>query len=192
MLSVIYEALTFRSVGSWRPRCSRATSCHHCRSSTKSLQISKSIDRVATLQRTYNHDLVQQCTHLPNLLYGKNFPIHFKSPVQDIAKSPHGFTDLDVRIIDQETIDMGNKFYPLTEPVMRSIIANDLNAEFPVDVSQDEIQIIYQVETSSLVLGRSGTGKTTCLVYKLVGKHLARRSLPDERRLRQVSTALLW
>ena len=96
-----------------------------------------------------------------------------------------------MRIIDQETIDMAHKFYPLTEPMMHSIIANDLNAEFPVEVSQGESQIIYHFKTSSLVLGRSGTGKTTCLVYKLVGKHLARRRLPDERRIRQVSTALL-
>lgn len=144
------------------------------------------------LQRTYNHDLVRQCRQQPTLVEGKRFPIQFKNAIQDTTKSSHSSTDLDVRIIDQETIEMANKFYALTAPMMHSIIANNLNAEFPIDVSQDEIQIICHFETSSLILGRSGTGKTTCLVFKLVGKHLARRRLPDERRIRQVSTALLW
>ena len=159
---------------------------------SKCLQISKSIERVVTLQRTYNDDLVHQCQQPPTLRDGKQFPIQFKNPIEDITKSSHRSPDLDVRIIDQETIEMANKFYALTAPMLRSIIANDLNAEFPVDFSQDEIQIICHFKTSSLILGRSGTGKTTCLVFKLIGKHLAIRRLPDERRIRQVSRALLW
>lgn len=157
---------------------------------TKCLQISKSIDRVVTLQQTYNHDLVRQCRQQPTFADGKNIPIRFDNLIQDITKSIHRSTHLDVRVIDQETIEMANKFYALTAPMMHSIVANDLNAEFPVDVSQDEIQIISHFDTSSLILGRSGTGKTTCLVFKLIGKHLARRKLPDERRIRQVSTVL--
>jgi len=97
-----------------------------------------------------------------------------------------------VRVVDQDTIDMANKFYALTAPVIRSILANDLTAEFPFDLSPDEIQVIGHFQTASLILGRSGTGKTTCLVFKLVGKHLARRRLPGERRIRQVSSAMLW
>jgi len=87
---------------------------------------------------------------------------------------------------------MANKFYALTAPVIRSILANDLTAEFPFDLSPDEIQAISHFQTASLILGRSGTGKTTCLVFKLVGKHLAGRRLPGERRIRQVSNAMLW
>jgi len=87
---------------------------------------------------------------------------------------------------------MANKFYALTAPMIRSILANDLTAEFPFDLSPDEIQVIGHFQTASLILGRSGTGKTTCLVFKLVGKHLARRRLLGERRIRQVSNAILW
>jgi len=86
---------------------------------------------------------------------------------------------------------MANKFYALTAPMIRSILANDLTAEFPFDLSPDEIQVIGHFQTASLILGRSGTGKTTCLVFKLVGKHLARRRLLGERRIRQVSNAML-
>jgi len=92
--------------------------------------------------------------------------------------------------MNQDTIDMANKFYALTAPVTRSILANNLNAEFPFGLSQDEIQVIGHFQTASLILGRSGTGKTTCLVFKLVGKHLARKRLPGERRIRQVGNAM--
>lgn len=144
------------------------------------------------LQRTYTHDLVRQCKQQPISPDGKRLPTRFKDPIQDNAMSAHLSTDLDVRIVDQDVIDMANKFYALTEPMIRSILADDLNAEFPLDVSQDEIHVIRHFETSSLILGRSGTGKTTCLVFKLVGKHLARRRLMDERCIRQVSSALFW
>ena len=80
-----------------------------------------------------------------------------------------------------------DKFYALTEPVIRSIISNDLSAEFPFDLSGEEARVIRHFRTASLILGRSGTGKTTCLVFKLVGKFLASKAIADERPVRQVS-----
>lgn len=144
------------------------------------------------LQRTYDNDLIQQCRQKPPVIDGKIIPTAFIDPIQGTPHSSYDSTDLDIRIIDQDTIEMANKFYALTAPMMDSIIANDLNAEFPVDTSQDEIRVIRHFETSSLILGRSGTGKTTCLAFKLVGRHLARRRLTDERRIRQVSYALFY
>ena len=82
---------------------------------------------------------------------------------------------------------MANKFYALTEPMIQAILANDLTAELPFDLSSDEIQVIGHFQTASLILGRSGTGKTTCLAFKLVGKYLARRKLQGAKPLRQVS-----
>lgn len=155
------------------------------------LQINKSIEQVAMLQRIYTPEVVQRCRQRPTSLGGKNIPVQFKDHPQEIATSSHRSTDLDIRIVDQDTIDMANRFYALTAPMIKSILANDLSAEFPFDLSQDEVQIIRHFETSSLILGRSGTGKTTCLVFKLVGKYLARRRLSDEKIIRQVSSALL-
>ena len=86
------------------------------------------------------------------------------------------------------TDDCIDKFYALTKPVMRSVLANDLAAEFPFHLSQDEVRIIENFETASLILGRSGTGKTTCLVFKLVAKFLARNHLIGEAPIRQVRT----
>ena len=80
-----------------------------------------------------------------------------------------------------------DKFYALTEPVIRSILSSDLSAEFPFNLSREEARVIRHFRTASLILGRSGTGKTTCLVFKLVGKYLASKAVVDERPVRQVS-----
>ncbi len=47
--------------------------------------------------------------------------------------------------------------------------------------------MIRHFRTASLILGRSGTGKTTCLVMKLARKYLASKEVMDERPARQVS-----
>jgi hypothetical protein len=80
-----------------------------------------------------------------------------------------------------------DKFYSLTEPVIRAVLANDVMAEFPIDLSEDEARVVQHFKTASLIIGRSGTGKTTCLVFKLVVKYLARRAVADVRPVRQVS-----
>lgn len=81
---------------------------------------------------------------------------------------------------------LGDKFYAFTEPFIRSILAKDISAEFPFDLSQDEARVINHFQTASLILGRSGTGKTTCLVFKLVAQYMARRRVQGERPKRQV------
>ena len=84
-----------------------------------------------------------------------------------------------------------DKFYSLTEPVIRSILANDLLAEFPFDLSKEEARVIRHFRTASLILGRSGTGKTTCLVIKLARKYLSSKVVMDERPARQVSNRFI-
>ena len=70
---------------------------------------------------------------------------------------------------------------------MRSIQSRDLSAEFPFETSREEARVIGHFETASLILGRSGTGKTTCLVYKLMRKYLASKAVVGEKPVRQVS-----
>lgn len=51
--------------------------------------------------------------------------------------------------------------------------------------------MIRHFGTATLILGRSGTGKTTCLVIKLVRKYLASKAIVDERPVRQVSKMIV-
>ena len=81
-----------------------------------------------------------------------------------------------------------DKFYALTEPVMRCILSSNLSAEFPFEVSKEESRVIGHYQTASLILGRSGTGKTTCLVIKLVRRYLASKAVVGEKPVQQVSS----
>ena len=60
-------------------------------------------------------------------------------------------------------------------------------AEFPFDLSTEEFRILSHSQTASMILGRSGTGKTTCLIFKLVGKYLASKAVVGETPVKQVS-----
>lgn len=82
---------------------------------------------------------------------------------------------------------MAGKFHVLTNVVFDNILHDNDYAEYPFDVSSKEIRIIRHFKTAAFVLGRSGTGKTTCLVYKLLSRYLASAQyVGTENRLRQV------
>ena len=51
--------------------------------------------------------------------------------------------------------------------------------------------MIGHFHTSSLILGRSGTGKTTCLVVKMVRRYLASKAVMDGTPVRQVSKKIM-
>lgn len=56
----------------------------------------------------------------------------------------------------------------------------DEEVDFPFRVSPTEQRIIELVSPSSIILlGRSGTGKTTCAVFRMYGAWLARHTDPD-------------
>lgn len=84
-----------------------------------------------------------------------------------------------------------DKFYNLTEPFLKSIIDENDTEEFPFDLSPEELEIVKHFSTSTLILGRSGTGKTTCLLFKMLAKHKARQSASDGQQARQVCLCLL-
>ena len=154
-------------------------------------EILKAIDRVIFIQGSYTDERIRRCRQSPSISDGKWIPANFDQDTLQPALLREPSVELDVRNVDQDTIDMANKFYALTEPVIRSIVDNDLAAKFQFDLSIEEARVITHFQTASLILGRSGTGKTTCLVYKLVGKFLASKAVLDERPARQVSSGMI-
>ncbi|KAI9731582.1 MAG: hypothetical protein M1834_004702 [Cirrosporium novae-zelandiae] len=148
-------------------------------------EISQAIDRVAIIQKNYSAGLIRQCRQRPLTIAEKFVPTRFPSSPDSVVKVLRT-PELDIRAVDKDTIEMSNKFYALTEPVIRSVLANNVTAEFPFDLSEDEARVIQHFETASLILGRSGTGKTTCLIFKLVGKYAARKAVVGERTVRQL------
>lgn len=150
-------------------------------------EVSKAIERVTHLQEGYADEVIRRCRQRPTVFNGNRVPTRFEEYTSQLARLGNSSAEFDVRTVDQDTIEMANKFYALTEPVIRSILDNDLAAEFPFDLSKEESRVITHFQTASLILGRSGTGKTTCLIFKLVGKLLASKAVLDERPVRQVS-----
>ncbi|KAL8732005.1 MAG: hypothetical protein Q9181_004094 [Wetmoreana brouardii] len=149
-------------------------------------EISQPIDRIIILQKSYSTEHVTRCRLRP-LNHGdkKSIPTLFTSCF-DAAEPATKVEPLDIRTVDREVLEMANRFYTLTEPMLRSVLAHDLFGEFPFDLSGDETRIILHFDTSSLILGRSGTGKTTCLVFKLLAKYAAGSAVIQERLPRQL------
>ena len=67
------------------------------------------------------------------------------------------------------------KFYSLTSTVLDNIASTARKVAYPVNISAEEATVVDHFQTPAFILGRSGTGKTTCLVYKLVGRYLFSR-----------------
>lgn len=82
------------------------------------------------------------------------------------------------------TITITDKFYSLTKPLLGSLLSN-LTFEVPFELSPEELRIVSHFTTSALILGRSGTGKTTCLVFKLLAQFQARSLVTEEEPIRQ-------
>ena len=65
--------------------------------------------------------------------------------------------------------------------MLESVLKDDMLADFPFDFSGDESKVIIHQDSSTLILGRSGTGKTTCLVFKLLVRYAAASAATIER-----------
>ncbi|RPB01640.1 hypothetical protein L873DRAFT_1842358 [Choiromyces venosus 120613-1] len=78
-------------------------------------------------------------------------------------------------IEDEDFDDLAQlaEFYCLTETVLDNVLSTNRKVAFPVDISREEVTVVNHFQTPAFILGRSGTGKTICLVYKLVGKYLS-------------------
>ncbi|CAJ0759747.1 3823_t:CDS:10 [Entrophospora sp. SA101] len=68
-----------------------------------------------------------------------------------------------------------NKFVPLSKSLFLSLARG--GTEFTFQVSKLEYEIINH-PSSAIVIGRSGTGKTTCIVFRLLASYL--KSQPNE------------
>ena len=71
----------------------------------------------------------------------------------------------------------------MTEKVLDHLSSTG-TIEFPFELSREELKIVEQKNSATFILGRSGTGKTTCLLFKLLWRNIASRA--NETPVRQV------
>ncbi|CAG8534857.1 6439_t:CDS:2, partial [Racocetra persica] len=77
--------------------------------------------------------------------------------------------DDDERLIKVHQLLVTNKFIPLSKNLFKSIVLG--GSGFIFQVSEDEYKIIKH-PTSAIIFGRSGTGKTTCIVFRQIASYL--------------------
>ncbi|CAP86579.1 Pc20g12500 [Penicillium rubens Wisconsin 54-1255] len=153
-------------------------------------ELGTAIEQILLIQESYTSELVQLCLQTPvQQSDGTWTPQRFGNvketgshQMKSIASSK-----ASPALIEMSTNhESQDKFYNLTEPFLRSIIDENATEEFPFDLSPEELEIVKHFSTASLILGRSGTGKTTCLLFKMLAKHKARQSASDEQQARQL------
>ncbi|KXG50377.1 Tetratricopeptide-like helical [Penicillium griseofulvum] len=147
-------------------------------------ELETAIEQILIIQESYSPELTQLCLERPvQQSDGTWTPQRFGN-VKETGS--YQMKSIASSKITPALIEMSNKFYNLTEPFLKSIVDEKDTEEFPFDLSPEELEIVKHFSTSSLILGRSGTGKTTCLLFKMLAKHKASQSGSDEQQARQL------
>ncbi|KAH7337934.1 hypothetical protein B0J17DRAFT_405653 [Rhizoctonia solani] len=118
-------------------------------------------------------------------------PAHFKheedmeaqvEPSSPNDTSLNGMTEQD--FLDLHSLIALEKFIPMSQSLITSIL-NNSDANHVFHVSAKEKEIIYH-ESACFVLGRSGTGKTTSILFKMIGIEKLFEQMEEITKPRQV------
>lgn len=151
-------------------------------------EISKVVQHVRLLQSTWSANKIYRCCLQAPTASTKTprTPVVFEEDTTEVQSDTRKQVALDVRSMDQDLHSLVDKYYPLTEYVLRPRDLTTMSLEFPYKLSKTELNIVLHWDSPSLMLGRSGTGKTTCLIFKLVGKYINSKLLPGSTPPRQI------
>lgn len=91
----------------------------------------------------------------------------------DVLEDEMDVTRLEVpkTKVDHEA-NITDKVFTMTANILKGVFAGGLDSEFTFDLSKEETTIINQIGFPTFILGRSGTGKTTCLAFKLLSNYV--------------------
>ncbi|KAF8463424.1 hypothetical protein BDZ91DRAFT_305427 [Kalaharituber pfeilii] len=150
-------------------------------------EISDAAETVAKTQRHWNAARVARCkVNKVDKVNGIKVPEFFPSIDDDLPHPVPQSNPPEEKEINLNLL-ITSKFHTLTTCIFDNIFRyQNEDAVFPFDLSSTEVAIIKHSETAAFILGRSGTGKTTCLLYKLLSRYLASRVDEDKDYVRQV------
>lgn len=169
------------------------------------LQLERAIDQLILIHTSYSPEHSALCMTRPMQQFdGTWIPHQFDSVRGSHPKPPDPNPNTDQALIGMSStvsihnpplssnepqadlIDSLDKFYSFTEPLLKSLLDGHEDDEFPFELSAQELEVVRHFSTSTLILGRSGTGKTSCLLFKMLAKHMLKESASDEQQARQV------
>ncbi|CAG8450090.1 7512_t:CDS:10 [Dentiscutata heterogama] len=136
-------------------------------------QIREVLENLEIAHQVYTMEHRQQCMTQRNkkgiilpLTFGNEKPKSTNDSLYDHQVD-------DERLIKVHKMLVTNKFIPLSKNLFKSVVLGGTG--FTFQVSEDEYNII-KYPTSAIVIGRSGTGKTTCIVFRQIASYLMKSS----------------
>ncbi|KAL8820934.1 MAG: hypothetical protein Q9223_000951 [Gallowayella weberi] len=149
-------------------------------------EIDRLLEHVAVIQSKWTAETVDRCrqysTFNAHERIPKTYQLHTSRGLVDFRKQ----INLDVRSRDQYFYNLIGKFFPFTESFFRPQDNSYILPDYPCKLSFHETEIVCHSQSSSIILGRSGTGKTTCLVLKLIGRYIASKEFFQNGPLKQI------
>ncbi|KAF0550861.1 p-loop containing nucleoside triphosphate hydrolase protein [Gigaspora margarita] len=136
-------------------------------------QIREVLENLEIVHQVYTMEHKQQCITYKNK-DGIILPRTFENEI--LKSTDDGLNDHqidDEKLIKVHKMLVTNKFIPLSKNLFKSIVLG--GSGFTFQVSEDEYKII-KYPTSSIIVGRSGTGKTTCIIFRLIASYLMKSS----------------
>ncbi|CAG8444525.1 10393_t:CDS:10 [Scutellospora calospora] len=130
-------------------------------------KIDETLKNLLMAHKVYTVEHSNMCT-ARQISQGINLPIIFD--VEEVTKSSDIGLCYDERQIEIHKMLVTNKFTPISKKFFQSL--NNGGLDFTFQVSKIEYEFINH-PTSAIVIGRSGTGKTTSIVLRLIASYLA-------------------
>lgn len=148
--------------------------------------IDRLLGHVAVIQSTCTAEIVDRCRLRSQPGTDETNPEVFPNNTSGAGGDFRQQIKLDVRSKDQYFYNLIGKFFPFTESFFQPRDNSYVPQEYPYKLSPHEAEIVCHSDSSSIILGRSGTGKTTCLVFRLIGRYIAGKEFNQDRPLKQI------
>lgn len=133
----------------------------------------KALKRIESCFRLYSPQYLEKC-RFTKVVEGKTLPANFSVDRDFVWYCDSSQIVATAQASGVDDIDMvQNKFYPLSSKNVR-IMLNSKNANFdlPFKLSLEEKEIMDHA-FSTIILGRSGCGKTTVMLHRMLSEALA-------------------
>ncbi|CAG8508973.1 11648_t:CDS:10 [Diversispora eburnea] len=133
-------------------------------------QINLILEKLKIVHQVYNARHKRRCEFQQMSKNRVILPRCFSDELETkfIDNDPEVDDENDEKLLEVHKILITNKFFPLSKNLIRSLVLNGPN--FTFQVSKKEYEII-NYPTSAIIIGRSGTGKTTSLMFRQISSY---------------------
>ncbi|CAG8491849.1 5685_t:CDS:10 [Ambispora gerdemannii] len=139
-------------------------------------QIDKILEYLGMLHRVYTPEQIGRCTARQIGRNGIILPKIFLEEVKKSIENEFYNSQMDNEsLLEIHKMLVTSKFVALSKNLFKSLVRG--GTVFTFQLSKSEYEIINN-PTSAIIIGRSGTGKTTCIVYRLIASYLNSSSYP--------------